>query len=72
MTAADHPGRGRTWRVHDSDGLAHAIDAADDTDTILVDAPCGVWVPLVHIYRGALTVHAGRVIAITEHPDHRR
>ena len=21
------------------------------------------------IYRGALTVHAGRVIAITEHPD---
>ena len=68
MTAADYPGR--TWHVHDSDGLAHAIDAADDTDAILVDAPGGVWVPLgtqgraVRVYRGALTVHAGRVIAI--------
>ena len=73
MTAADYPGR--TWHVHDSDGLAHVIGAADDTDTILGDAPGGVWVPLgtqgraVRVYRGALTVHAGRVIAITEHPD---
>ena len=73
MTAADYPGL--TWHVHDRDGLAHALDAAGGTDTILVDAPDGVWVPLgtegraVRVYRSTITAQAGHVIAITEHPD---
>lgn len=76
MTAADYPGL--TWHVADADSLERALGQANPADSILINAPGGVWVPLgtegraVRVYIAAVTAQHGQVVAITTHPDDRR